>query len=106
MAVTVGYVGTLEVETRNVARIWFALTSAAGNSNWVKIGAHTAWFTMSLETSDRPSEMSKLSLLLEAMRSGLHVRVSHGGAASFKKYHPHDSFEVDGVEVLCAGLHF
>jgi hypothetical protein len=106
MAVTVGYVGTLEVETRNVARIWFALTSAASNSNWVKIGAHTAWFTMNMETSDRPSEMSKLSLLLEAMRSGLHLRVSHGGAASFKKYYAHDSFEVDGVEVLRAGLHF
>ena len=106
MPVTVGFVGTLEVETRNVSRTWFALTSAPQGSDWVKIGAHTAWFTMSMETSDRPSEMSKLSLLLEAMRNGLHVRVSHGGAASFKKYHPHDSFEVNGVEILRSGLTF
>ena len=106
MAVTVGYVGTLEVETRKVSRIWFALTANATGSNWVRIGQHRAWFTMSMETKDRPSEMSKLSLLIEAMRSGLHVRVSHGGAASFKKYHDHDSFEVDGVEVLRTGLHF
>jgi hypothetical protein len=106
MAVTIGYVATLEVETRNVSRIWFALTAASTGSNWVRIGQHRAWFTMSMETKDRPSEMSKLSLLTEAMRNGLHVRVSHGGAADFKKYHPHDSFEVNGVEVLRQGLTF
>lgn len=104
MPVTIGYVGTLEVETRNVSRIWFALTAGPDGSDWVKIGSYRAWFTMNMETADRPSEMSKLSLLLEAMRSGLHVQVSHGGAAEFQKYHPNDSFEVDGVTVLRAGL--
>ena len=106
MATTSGYVGTLEVETRGVSRIWFALTANPTGSNWVRIGQHRAWFTMSMESKDRPSEMAKLSLLTEAMRSGLRVRVSHGGAASFKKYHAHDSFEVNGVEVLRSGLSF
>lgn len=106
MPVTIGYVGTLEVETRNVSRIWFALTANPTGANWVRIGQHRAWFTMKVETKDRASEMSKLSLLMEAMRSGLHVRVNHGGAASFNKYHDDDSFEVNGVEVLRTGLHF
>ena len=105
MATTTGYVGILEVETRHVSRIWFALTSTPTAPNWVKIGQHTAWFTMNMETNDRPSEMAKLSLLLEALRGKLHVTVNHGGAASFKKYHPHDSFEVDGVAIVQSGLH-
>ena len=103
---TRGFVGTIESETRRVSRIWFSLTENATGSKWVKIGRNRAWFTMSMETVDRPSEMAKLTILLEAMRSGLRVNVSHGGAASFRKRNPGDSFEVDGVRVLREGLRF
>jgi hypothetical protein len=104
---TDGFVGTLEVETRGVSRIWFALTASSGGSDWVKIGAKRAWFTMNLESADRPSHMAELSLLLEAMRSRLAVRVRHDGAAtSFQKEQPGDSFEATGVRVLRSGLSF
>lgn len=104
MPVTDGFVGTLEVETRNVNRIWFGLTASATGSSWVKIAGKRAWFTMNLETSNRPAHVAELGLLLEAMRSGLRVRVSHGGAASFPKQQDGDSFEVDGVRIVRAGL--
>jgi hypothetical protein len=106
MAKTVGFVGTIESETRSVARLWFSLTDGAKSDNWVKIGAPRAWFTMNMESADRPSHMAQLTLLLEAMRSGLQIEVSHGGAADFNKFETHDSFEVDGVRILRIGLHF
>jgi len=106
MATTIGYVGTIEGETRNVSRLWFSLTKTPDGGQWIKIGAPRAWFTMKMESSDRPTHMAQLTLLLEAMRSKLQIRVSHGGAASFKKYEPHDSFEVNGIEILRTGLHF
>jgi hypothetical protein len=37
MATTNGFVGTIEVETRDVARIWFGLTGAPNEANWVTI---------------------------------------------------------------------
>jgi hypothetical protein len=103
---TDGFVGTLEVETRGVSRVWFGLTGSVNRSDWVKIGRRRAWFTISLETLDRPAEPGELELLLEALRSGLHVRVSHGGVAPFAKEHAGDSFEVDGVRILRRGLRF
>jgi hypothetical protein len=106
MATTTGYVGTIEGETRSVSRLWFSLTKTPTGGEWIKIGAARAWFTMKMESKDRPTHMAQLTLLLEAMRSGLQVRISHGGAAAFKKYEAHDSFEVDGVEVMRSGLHF
>jgi hypothetical protein len=107
MAKTTGYVGTLESETRGVSRIWFSLTEQPTGSDWIKIGSVRAWFTMNMESSDRPSFMAELTLLLEAMRRGLHVQVSHGGAATnFHKVEPNDSFEVDGTRILRSGLHF
>ncbi|MBS1692895.1 MAG: hypothetical protein JST91_11800 [Actinobacteria bacterium] len=106
MATTNGYVGTLEAESRGAARLWFGLTDDPGGSGWIKIGANRAWFTMSMASEDRPTHLAQLTLLLEAMRAGLHVAVSHGGAASFNKRAPGDSFEVDGVRVLRTGLHF
>jgi hypothetical protein len=99
MAVTTGFVGTLEAETRDVSRLWFALTKSVNNNDWIKIGAPRAWFTMKMESPDRPTHMAQLTLLLEAMRSGLRVEVSHGGAASFKKVEPKDSFEVNGIRI-------
>jgi hypothetical protein len=99
-------VGTIEAETRGVSRLWFSLTDEAKSDDWVKIGAPRAWFTMNMESADRPSHMAQLTLLLESMRSGLQVQVSHGGAADFDKFEPNDSFEVDGIRVLRAGLHF
>lgn len=106
MATTKGYVGTLEAESRGSARLWFGLTDDAAGSGWIKIGANRAWFTMSMESADRPTHMAQLTLLLEAMRSGLQVEVSHEGAASFYKRAPGDSFEVNGVRILRTGLHF
>jgi hypothetical protein len=106
VATTVGYVGTIESETRSVSRLWFSLTAAAKGDDWIKIGSPRAWFTMNMESADRPSHMAQLTLLLEAMRSGLHVQVSHGGAADFDKSAPNDSFECDGIRVLRSGLHF
>jgi hypothetical protein len=106
MATTVGYVGIIEGETRGVSRLWFSLTKSPDGAQWIKIGAHRAWFTLKMESRDRPTHMAQLTLLLEALRSRLQVRVSHGGAASFHKYAAHDSFEADGVSILRAGLTF
>ena len=107
MATTVGFVGTIEVETRNVSRIWFSLTDKSDSDDWVKIGSVRAWFTMNLESADRPLHMAKLSLIQEAMRSDLQIQVNHGGAVtSFQKREPLDSFEVDGVRILRAPMHF
>jgi len=103
---TVGYVGTIEVETRNVSRLWFSLTEDQEKPTWVKHGAVRAWFTMNLEADDRPFYLAQLTLLMEAMRAKLHVEVSHGGAADFHKVAPDDSFEADGVRVLRSLLHF
>jgi hypothetical protein len=50
--------------------------------------------------------MAQLTRLLEALRNGLQVEVSHAGAASFQKFENNDSFEVDGVRVLRTGLLF
>ena len=108
MAHTIGYVGTIESETHEVARLWFSLRSKSKGGGWVKIGSNRAWFTMNMASSDRPSHMAQLTLLLEAMRSGLQVSVRHGGAAPFNKKPgaDHDSFEVEGIRILRADLKF
>lgn len=103
---TTGFVGTVEVETRGVSRLWFSLTEHKNQSDWVKIGPARAWFTMNLEAADRPFYLAQMTLLMEAMRSGLHVNVSHGGAANIQKQAAHDSFEVDGVRILRDPLQF
>jgi hypothetical protein len=103
---TVGYVGTVEVETRNVSRLWFSLTEDTAKDNWIRLGPVRAWFTMNLEADDRPFYLAQMTLLMEAMRAKLQVQVSHGGAAAFEKQAPHDSFEVDGVRILRSALHF
>lgn len=104
MGPTYGYVGTIESETRATDRLWFSLRSAADGGEWVKIGANRAWFTMNMETSARPSHMASLTLLLEAMRSGLHVRVSHGGLTNIDT--SRDSYEVDGLRIVRSDLSF
>jgi hypothetical protein len=106
MEPTNGYVGTIESETRGVARLWFSLRSEPTGGDWVKIGKPRAWFTMNMETADRPSHMAQLTLLLEAMRSGLQVSVSHGAALDFNKWAEDDSFEVDGIRILRVDLSF
>jgi hypothetical protein len=103
---TVGFVGTIEVETRNVSRLWFSLTEDADKATWIKIGAVRAWFTMNLEAGDRPFYLAQLTILMEAMRARLQVNVSHGGTADFQKQAPNDSFEVDGVRVLRSPMRF
>src|SRR4051812_5864852 len=106
MAKTVGYVGAIESTTPGTNRLWFALRSESQGGSWVKIGGKTAWFTMNMDSGDRPSHMAQLTLLLEALRSGAQVRVTHGGAASFERDEPGDTFEVDGVRINRAGLTF
>jgi len=107
VAKTVGYVGVLESETRGVARLWFSLTDTANGDNWIKIGAPRAWFTMNMESAERPSHMAQLTLLLEAMRSRLPVEVSHGGAVvDFNKVENNDSFSVDGIKIARSGHTF
>jgi hypothetical protein len=103
---TTGYVGTVEVETRGVPRLWFSLTDDPQSGSWIRIGPVRAWFTMNLQAEARPSHLAQLTLLMEAMRAGLQVSVSHGGAAPFQKRDPNDSFEVDGVRILRTGLSF
>ena len=62
MATTQGYVGTIEVETRGVARIWFGLTDAKNDDDWVPIAGQRAWFTMNLESAEsRRRHMAELS---------------------------------------------
>ena len=107
MPKTNGFVGTTEVETRDVSRIWFSLTTERDGAESVRIGSHRAWFTMNLETGDRPYELAKLTLLLEALRSKLAIRVSHDAAVTiFHKVNPLDSFEVDGVRILREEIDF
>jgi hypothetical protein len=103
---TVGFVGTVEVETRNVARLWFSLTGGPVKDNWIKLGQVRAWSTMNLEAGDRPFYLAQMTIVMEAMRAGLQINVSHGGAASFQKQAPGDSFEVDGVRALRSPLRF
>jgi hypothetical protein len=103
---TAGFVGTVEVETRSVSRLWFSLTEHKDQSDWIKIGTPRAWFTMNLEAADRPFYLAQMTLLMEAMRAGLHVNVSHGGAADFQKQAPNDSFEVDGIRILRSPMRF
>ena len=61
---------------------------------------------MNLESTDRPFHFAELTLIIEAMRAGLEVKVSHAGAADFEHSEPNDSFEVDGVRVLRAPMGF
>ncbi len=106
MATTEGFVGTIEVETRDTARLWFGLTTRVDHDDWVKIAGKRAWFTMNLETSDRPMHLAELSLIKDAMRDGLQLQVTHEGAASFHKSVEGDSFEVSGVRILRAPMRF
>jgi hypothetical protein len=102
---TVGFVGTIEVETKGTARIWFGLTESKDTADWIKIGQVRAWFTMNLEAADRPFYLAQLPVLMEAMRSDLHVTVAHGGAeAGFHKSDPNDSFVVEGVRAVRAPI--
>ena len=99
---TGGFVGSIEIETRDTARVWFGLTASKDDSDWVKIGASRAWFSTNLEGADRPSFMAQLPLLLEALRSDLQVEVSHGGTA----FDSNDAYEVDGIRILRAPMRF
>lgn len=106
MATTKGFVGTVEVETRGVARIWFGLTESKSDDDWVRIAGKRAWFTLNLEAADRPMYMAELSLVKDAMRDGLQLQVAHEGAASFHKREPGDSYEATGVRILRAPMRF
>ena len=106
MARTEGFVGTIEVETRNTSRIWFSLTSKDDNSDWVEIAGKRAWFTLNLDASDRPMYMAELSLIKDALEHDYPIQVTHEGAAGFHKRTPGDSYETTGVRILRAHMHF
>lgn len=107
MPSTTGYVGTIEVETRGTSRIWFSLTERPNSDDWVNIGRHRAWFTMNLETADRPIHMAQLPLLLESLREGVSVKVYHGGAGTDFYYdHRGDSFPVERIRILRKPMNF
>ncbi len=102
-----GYVGTIEAETRGTDRIWFSLTEVADKGEWIKIGANRAWFWLSLASTERPLSLVFIPILMEAMRSGQMVEVSHQGASpDFEKHEPGDAFGVDGVRSLRVGMVF
>lgn len=107
MATTVGYVGTIQVETVNVSRIFFSLTEAVDQSNWIRIGSVRAWFTMNLEANDRPFYLAQLSLIQNAMNDGLQIQVGHDGAIQdWHKRNPNDVFTCTSVRVLRAPMRF
>ena len=106
MATTQGFVGTIEVETRGVARIWFGLTATKNDDDWVKVAGKRAWFTLNLEAADRAMYMAELSLVKDALRDGLQLQVAHEGAASFHKREAGDSYEATGVRILRAPMRF
>lgn len=101
-----GYVGTIEVETRGTARIWFSLTGKVNDDDWVKIAGKRAWFTLNLEGADRPMYMAELSLIKDAMRDGLQIQVSHQGVESYSKRSAGDTYSVTGVRILRAPMRF
>jgi len=107
MASTVGYVGTIQVETVNVSRIFFSLTEAVNQSNWIRIGNVRAWFTMNLEAGDRPFYLAQLSLVQNAMDNGLQIKIGHDGAIQgFHFRHPNDTFTCTSVRTLRAPMRF
>ncbi len=107
MASTIGYVGTIEVETEGTSRIWFSLTDKATSDDWVKIGKHRAWFTMNLDKDNRPLYLAELPLLLDSMRHGLEIKVRHGGALTKAwRSTKGDTYPCEGVRILRAPMHF
>jgi hypothetical protein len=106
MARTSGYVGTLEVETRGHDRVWIGLTQSANDNDWIRVAGKRAWFTLDLETADRPVHLAELALLKQALTEGLQVQVSHDGAAAFHKSVAGDAFDCTGVRVLRSPMHF
>lgn len=107
MASTVGYVGTIQVETVGVSRIFFGLTETVNQSDWIRIGNVRAWFTMNLEAGDRPFYLAQLSLIQDAMRDGLQIKVGHDGAIQGFHYRdPNDVFTCTSVRILRAPMRF
>lgn len=106
MGSTVGFVGTVKVETVDTSRIWFSLTDGPTGDDWIHIGARRAWFTMNLEDVDRAAHLAQLTLLMEALRSGCQVKADHGGSASFHYNEAGDAFEVTGLRMLRPPLRF
>ncbi len=107
MASTIGFVGTVQVETPGRDRIWFSLVKNDTGAEWVKVGRHRAWFTMNLQSRERPAHMAQFALLLEAMRSNLEVNVVHGDSVNISSGHdPSETFEVLSVRILRRGLSF
>jgi hypothetical protein len=109
MGNTVGYVGSIEVETRGHDRIWFSLTERDTGSQWVEKNGRRAWFQMSVEKSDaRPVELAKLALLFEAHRERQQIRVYHPDEhhSGIYRMTPDDTWDAEKIRVLRVGLHF
>ena len=106
---TVGYVGSIEVETEDTDRIWFSLTEQDNGANWVEIDGIRAWFQMKVEPSRaRPVEMAKLALLFDAMKEGYQVAVYHPDdpRAHINRMTANDTYDANKVRCLRTGIHF
>jgi hypothetical protein len=109
MARTLGYIGSIEVETRGTDRVWFSLTEQDSGANWVKIDDVRAWFQMKVEPSEaRPVEMAKLAMLFDAMKEGYQVAVYHPDAprSDIYRMETNDTFDAEKVRTLRTGIHF
>lgn len=107
---TVGYVGTIEVETEGHDRIWFSLTERDTGADWVELNGKRAWFQMSVnnDDTDRPVDMAKLAMLFEAIRERQEVAVYHPAQhhAGISRMNSEDTFDAIKLRVLRVGLHF
>ncbi len=106
---TVGYIGTVRVNDEQTgSRVWVSMTSEPTGDDWIHIGQHRAWFWVPLYGSiNQPVRMGQLTLLLEAMREGLHTEIKHQGASTTSYWNePGDAFEIDKVRILRKGLRF
>jgi hypothetical protein len=107
---TVGYVGTIEVETEGHDRIWFSMTERDTGSDWVQLDGQRAWFQMWVNgaQADRPVEMAKLGLLVEAMRERQEVAVYHPDTphAGISRQRANDTFDANKIRTLRLGISF
>jgi len=106
---TIGYVGSIEVETEGTDRIWFSLTEEDSGANWVELNNIRAWFQMSVEPSNsREVNMAKLALLFDAMREGWQVAVYHPDdpRTNINRMRRNDTYNADKIRCLRTGIHF
>lgn len=108
VAKTVGYVGTVRVNDEGTgSRVWVSLTESSTTADWLEYANQRAWFFINLKDADQAVRMAQVSLLLEAMRDGLHTEIKHQAASPTTYWNnPGDAFDIDKVRILRTGIHF